>query len=281
MNSNPLTSPYFKTVLNLIGLACGLFIVWSFLFKAEPKSADTSVLVFEDHFSEKTLDSTKWVDCYWWDVDGCTNAGNSELEWYLPENVYIKDGALILEARDQETTNSQGQFFPFTSGLVSTGRQVSDTSIEPKFSFQYGTVEVRAKFPEGKGLWPAIWLLPIKHESRPEIDILEVLGHETELARFHVHYLNEHGEKESLGETAQVSDLSIGWQTIVLDWQPDRITWSLNGEELWRVTNPQAIPQEPMYLILNLAVGGNYPGPPSLDTQFPGQMEVDYVRIWQ
>ena len=267
--------------INLIFLA-GLvlsFVFWS--GKAQTTNTSGMTLVFEDEFTKTTLDESKWVDCYWWTIDGCTNAGNNELEWYTSENVYVKNGSLYLEAREEIVVNFERDLFPYSSGMVTTGRNVSDTSIPPKFSFQYGKVEVRAKFPAGTGLWPAIWLLPVTHISRPEIDIFEMLGHETNLARLHVHYLDESDERDSLGHAQFVPDLTDGWQTIALDWQPDHIIWYLNNEPIWEVTDPQAIPDEPLYLILNLAVGGDYPGPPDEKTQFPTHIEIDYVRIWQ
>lgn len=238
-------------------------------------------LVFSDEFDGTELDEDKWVDCYWWDVEGCTNAGNSELEWYLPENVRIQQGSLILETQKEMITTHNRELFPYSSGMVTTGRDVSDTEVPTKFSFQYGTIEVRAKFPAGKGLWPAIWLLPITHESRPEIDVLELLGHEVRSARMHLHYVDSEQERQSMGHTQFVPDLTEGWQTIGLDWQADKITWYLNGDEIWEVTDPEAVPHEPLYLILNLAVGGDYPGPPDQTTSFPSHVEIDYVRIWQ
>lgn len=246
-----------------------------------PSPADNMQLVFSDEFDQAELDRDKWVDCYWWDIEGCTNAGNSELEWYLPENVRIHRGSLILETRKEMITNHNRELFPYSSGMVTTGREVSDTEEPPKFSFQYGYVEVKAKFPAGKGLWPAIWLLPITHESRPEIDIFELLGDETQLARLHLHYIDSEQERQSVGHKQFVPDLTDGWQTIGLNWQADKIVWYLNGQPIWEVTDPEAISQEPMYLILNLAVGGDYPGSPDHSTQFPAQVEIDYVRIWQ
>ncbi|MFK7805330.1 MAG: family 16 glycosylhydrolase [Anaerolineae bacterium] len=238
-------------------------------------------LVFADEFDQHELDSSKWADCYWWDVEGCTNKGNSELEWYLPENVKVGRGSLILEARKEMVTNPNRELFPYSSGMVTTGRNVSDTDIPANFSFQFGYVEVKAKFPAGKGLWPAIWLLPITHESRPEIDILEILGDEMNAARMHIHYIDSDQQRQSVGHTQFVPNLGEGWQTIGLDWQPDRVTWFLNGDLIWEVTDPEVIPQESLYLIINLAVGGDYPGSPNSTTVFPSQVEVDYVRIWQ
>ena len=246
-----------------------------------PSPANEMELVFSDEFEQTELDSDKWVDCYWWDIEGCTNAGNSELEWYLPENVSVHRGSLILEARKEVITNHNRELFPYSSGMVTTGRDVSDTDKPPKFSFQYGYVEVKANFPAGTGLWPAIWLLPITHESRPEIDIFELLGDDVQLARLHIHYVDDEKERQSVGHKQFVPDLTDGWQTIGLNWQEDKVTWYLNGNQIWEVTEPEAIPHEPLYLILNLAVGGDYPGPPDSSTQFPAQVEIDYVRIWQ
>jgi beta-glucanase (GH16 family) len=237
-------------------------------------------LVFRDEFDGPPLDTDRWVTCYWWDDNGCSNEGNSELEWYQPGNVVVGDGVLALEAREEEVRTRRGRY-PYTSGMVTTGRDVDDLEVAPGFSFTYGYVEVRAKVPEGTGLWPALWLLPADHESRPEIDIVEVLGDTPEIARFHIHYEDGDGDRLSPGYDWVDTDLSEDWHVYAVEWTDDRVAWYLDGVVRWEVTDPEAIPHEDLYLIMNLAVGGEWPGAPDEDTEFPAQFLIDYVRIWQ
>lgn len=238
-------------------------------------------LIFADEFATDQLDKSRWVTCYWWVTDGCTILSNNELEWYQPDNVSVSGGKLILEARKQIITGWNGQVFPYTSGLVSTGRASSDLKEASRFSFQYGYVEIRAKIPAGQGLWPAFWMLPITHESRPEIDIMEILGHYPERITFHTHYLDSAGTKSDLSGEWIGSDFSQDWHTFGVDWQSDHVTWYVDGVERFKVTDPSAVPSEYMYIILNLAVGGDWPGAPDASTLFPNRFEIDYVHVYQ
>jgi beta-glucanase (GH16 family) len=238
-------------------------------------------LVFRDEFDGPRLATDRWVTCYWWDDDGCSNEGNDELEWYRPDNVIVDDGRLVLEAREESTRTRRGDRYPYTSGMVTTGRDVDDLAVPPGFVFTYGYVEVRAKVPSGTGLWPAVWLLAADHESRPEIDIIEVLGDTPEVARFHIHYNDRTGDRQSPGQDWIGPDLSEDWHLYAVEWTEDRVVWYLDGVARWEVTDPEAIPREDLYLILNLAVGGEWPGAPDDDTEFPARFLIDYVRIWQ
>ncbi len=242
--------------------------------------ADDWELVFADEFSGTALDTTKWVTCYWWAIDGCAIGTNGERQWYLPDNVGVDDGELRLTARLEQTTTPDGELRPYTSGMVSTGRAGSDLEEEPRFAFTYGRAEVRARLPFGQGLWPAFWLLPIDHESRPEIDVMEVLGHDTATLRMHYHYTDD-GDRSSLGRNVTTTDLAVGWHTYAVEWGPDAIIWYLDGHERWRIEDRTIIPDEPMYLIVNLAVGGEFPGEPDAATPFPSVYGVDHVRVWQ
>lgn len=237
-------------------------------------------LVFGDEFEGGGLDGARWVTCYWWAIDGCAIGTNGELEWYQPANVRVTDGALHLEARREQVTTPDGELRAFTSGMVSSGRATSNQEEAPRFAFTYGRAEIRAQIPVGQGLWPAFWLLPLDHESRPEIDVMEILGHDTGTLRMHYHY-TEDGERASLGRNLSAGDLAVGWHTYTIEWAPQALVWYLDGHEVWRVEDRGLIPDEPMYLIVNLAVGGEFPGDPDESTPFPTQYEVDYVRVWQ
>jgi beta-glucanase (GH16 family) len=238
-------------------------------------------IMFRDEFNGTELDRNKWVTCYWWDEDGCTNLGNNELQWYQPENVLVEDGNLILRALEQPIIGYQGQEFPYTSGMVTTASLDHDHPEHASFTFQYGFAEIRAKVPAGQGLWPAFWTLPIDYTSKPEIDILEILGHEPDAIHFAVHYLDEDGESDNEGEWWRGGpDFSQDWHIYAVDWQEDRIIWYVDGIERWRFTDMDHMPATPLYLLLNLAVGGDWPGSPDETTEFPADFLIDYVRVW-
>jgi len=237
-------------------------------------------LVFSDEFNEATLSPDKWTTCYWWDNNGCTNLGNNELQWYVPGNVGTDDGALVLVAKEEEVIGHEGRTFGYTSGMVTSGRYYEEEPSQTRFATTYGYFEMRARIPSGKGLWPAFWLLPTNHTSKPEIDIVEVLGHRPDILEMHYHYKTASGETTNRGSDIQTVDLSGDWQTYGLEWSPEAITWYLNGEELWRFEDAEVISDVPMYLIINLAVGGNWPGSPDENTEFPAKLTIDYVRVW-
>ena len=234
----------------------------------------------ERFFEEHELDPDRWTTCYWWDDNGCTNLANNEQQWYRPENISIEDGSLVLTARREEVIGWEGREFPYTSGLVTTGRYYDEHPRNVRFAATEGIFEMRARIPGGKGMWPAFWLLPTSLESEPEIDIMEVLGHRPHVLELHFQYLDDRGRDVSVGHEVRTSDLTKDWHVYGVDWSSERIVWYLDGKEVWRYTDRRRIPDEPMYIIVNLAVGGDWPGNPDSSTEFPARMEVDYVRAW-
>jgi beta-glucanase (GH16 family) len=239
--------------------------------------ARTTVLL-DESFDGPALDTSVWNTCHWWGDEGCTISSNDELEWYRSEQVSVSGGALRLTADRIPTRGSDGRDYEYRSGMVTTGPTDSDNS-EAKVSWTYGTVEAHLRVPEGRGLWPALWMLPADRESRPEIDIMEVIGQDPGQNIMHFHPRDRSEESPSSryrlpgGKT-----LAEGWHTLRLDWQPRRLTFFVDDKEVWQVTGKQ-VPDEPMYLVINLAVGGVYPGPPDETTRFPATFEIDRVRI--
>ncbi len=239
-------------------------------------------LAFQDEFNNRTVNLQKWTTCYWWDNHGCTNASNRELEWYQPGNVAIQDGKLMLTARKEAVKVPDGKAYSYTSGMVTTGPATENTRDPATFAFTYGYVEVRAMVPKGQGLWPAIWLLPADQQPLPEIDAMEILGNDPKTVNMDFHYLNNDGTVEDSSSTWTSSiDLTTGWHTFGLDWEPDRIVWYIDGVQRREFTQKELIPNKPMYLLINLAVGGDWPGNPNSSTLFPSTFQVDYVRIWK
>lgn len=238
-------------------------------------------LAFNDDFDEAELSRENWTRCYWWDKQGCTNLSNNNLQWYTRNNLAVEDGKLVITARPERVIGWEGRPFPFTSGLITSGRYYAEPRSAGRYEATYGYYEMRAKIPSGKGLWPAFWLLPADQESLPEIDIMEVLGHRPSRLELHFHYRNDAGGRRTFAKEVDTTDLSADWHTYGLDWTPEHIIWYLDGRELWRYTDRAHIPNEPMYMIVNLAVGGDWPGNPDRTTRFPARMEVDYVRAWR
>jgi beta-glucanase (GH16 family) len=233
------------------------------------------VQVFHDDFDTEAL-AEHWNTCHWWDDGGCTIASNDELQWYLPSQVAIKEGKLQLTAEERQVEAPDGRRFDHASGMVTTGPP--SYRAESRFDFTYGRVEARVRVPVGTGLWSAVWLLPSTSESRPEIDMLEVLGDDTTEWILHFHPLDR--SRESDGHRVTGPDLSTGFHNIGLEWEPGLLRWFIDGEQVWSVAGDH-VPDEPMYLVANLAVGGVYPGPPTADTEFPARFEIDRVTVWQ
>jgi len=238
-------------------------------------------LLFSDEFDGASLDRSKWVTCYWWDRGGCTNLGNHELQWYQPANVTVADGQLRLRAQRETARGQDNTLYDYTSGLISTGRDVDDVARPTKFEFQYGYAEMRALLPSGRGLWPTFWMLPTNHSDKPEIDIMEVLGQCPDVLYLTLHYRDSGARARQQQGIARGVDLSSGWHVYGVDWAPDRIVWYLDGVERFRYEDTRHIPHEPMYVLVNLAVGGDWPGAPDSATVFPANLLVDYVRIWR
>ncbi len=240
--------------------------------------------VFADEFNGNSLDSSRWVTCYdWYDAvyKGCTNHGNHELEWYTKGQVSVHDGYAELTAKPQATrgwNGSREQLYPYTSGMISTGRDTPDS--QPKWSAQYGYYEARMKVDGGKGVWPAFWLLPIDRSWPPEIDIMELLGHEPTHVRMTYHWPGP-GDNPIKDETIFTGgDFTKGWHVYSVAWAPGQIDWYIDGKRRKHVAS-EHVPDKPMELIINLAIGGMLPGDPDSTTPFPAKAQVDYVRAYR
>ena len=214
---------------------------------------------------------------------------NNELQSYVdsPENIYLEDGKLVL--KPVETKNADGTV-SYTSGRVNT---------QNKHDFKYGIFEARAKVPAGQGFLPAFWMMPTNENLYGqwprcgEIDIMEVLGNDTTRSYGTLHYGNPHNQSQA-GCTLTEGNFSDEYHTFAVEWEPDRISWYVDGvmihtENDWysategqgEITYPAPFDQ-PFYIILNLAVGGNWPGSPDETTDIAGSaFYVDYVRVYQ
>jgi beta-glucanase (GH16 family) len=213
-----------------------------------------SKLIFNEEFSGDELDTTYWSTEYRW---GRTN--EPELQYYSPDAIQVSDGILRITADQQKADGMD-----YTSGLIAS---------YDRFSFTYGYLEMRAKVPYGQGLWPAFWTHLNDDNESGEIDVFEFLGHEPNIIHMSYHFPELH-EYWFNGP-----DYSQEYHTYAVDWEPDKIVWYIDGVERARATTD--IPDEPMYIIANLAVGGEWPGSPDQTTHFPAHFDIDYIRVYQ
>jgi beta-glucanase (GH16 family) len=218
---------------------------------------------FSDEFDGARVDFDKWSSGYPW---GCTSETTGERQCYVPEALTVRDGRLVIEA-----DRDPGGRLPYRSGMVVS---------HPRFSQRYGYFEMRAKLPRGKGLWPAFWLLPEPAGTwPPELDVMEHFGSEPDRVLVAQHWRDAAGRERRRGRTVAGPDFTAGFHTFGLSWSPTAIVWYVDGVERFR--SRRDIPAEEMYVLVNLAVGGEAPGQPDATTGFPSRMEVDYVRVWE
>lgn len=170
---------------------------------------------------------------------------------------------------------------PYLSGVITSYNS---------FRFKYGRVEARARMPAGKGLWSAFWLLNAYYNQDqpedPEIDIIEAIGDRTTTANQAYHYKSDNDgdgqfdDRNSQEFRTRINDFSQSFHVYRVDWEPGRIVWYVDDVETARIEGDQ-VSDEQMYLIANLAVGGNFPGPADETTPFPARFEIDYIRVYQ
>ncbi|MCU0451662.1 MAG: glycoside hydrolase family 16 protein [Bernardetiaceae bacterium] len=234
-------------------------------------------LVWADEFDTAGRpDPTKWA----YDVGG-HGWGNQELQFYtenVPRNARVENGHLIIEAhREPVQTNNYS-----SAKLVTRG----------KASWTYGRLEVRARLPQGRGTWPAIWMLAdvpqLKWPDDGEIDIMEHVGHDQGVVHGTVHtkaYHHSIGTQKG-GQTRDAA-VSSEFRTYRIDWSPQQIEWYIDGKKYYTFANEQKTKAEwpfdrPFYLILNLAIGGAWGGQKGVDdSQLPQRLEVDWVRVYK
>lgn len=219
-------------------------------------------LIFGEEFDGQAVNDAIWDNEMAW---GRYTTG--QLEHYSPEALLVEDGTLAITASD----DADGQRNrPYRSGVVSS---------HDRFDFTYGYVEIRARVPSGVGLWPAFWLAPASEDSGSEIDVFEILGHEPEVVYMTLHYDDEGGEHQEPGLSYKGPNYSDDYHTYAVHWTPDAVVWYIDGIERARQT--EGVPDEPMYLIANLAVGGEWPGSPDDTTRFPASLVIDWIRVYE
>ena len=266
----------------------------------EVSPGDDLTLVWSEEFDGPEIDPETW---FFATGDGSEVGlpggwGNNELQYYLPDNAMIVNGVLQITAR-RETAGG----LDYTSARINT---------EDRFAFQYGRIEANIKLPAGQGIWPAFWMLsqdsdylctafPSQNDGEDacrwaaigEIDIVEAVNldgtGENEIFGT-IHYGGEFPYNTST-ETkfTPTADVTDNFHRYAVEWDADEIRWYFDGE-LYAVQNswfstadnggPGAPFNQPFHILLNVAVGGNFPGSPNGTTPFPVTMEVDWVRVY-
>lgn len=241
--------------------------------------------IWQDEFNQPLgsgPDSAKWGH----DL-GATGWGNAELQEYTAarENSFVA----------ADPAASHGRALVIRALRTADGRHTSARlTSQGRFSFRHGRVEARLKLPEGQGIWPACWMLGDGFGRVPwpacgEIDIMEVVGHRPGVLHGTLHGPGYSG-RDGLTGTCTLPDgakFSDAYHVFALDWRPGRIEWLLDGT-VYHALTPAHLPagarwvfdDTPFFLLLNLAVGGKWPGYPDGTTQFPQEFRIDYVRVW-
>lgn len=233
-------------------------------------------IVWHDEFEGTELDLQNWT----FDLGG-GGWGNQEWQAYTnrPENIRLEDGMLVIEAREEPE---------FVGGRSYSSARIKTQGLH---AWQYGRIEARIKLPYGQGIWPAFWMLgeDINKKGWPtagEIDILEFIGREPDHVYATVHapgYSGGDGVGSSI--TVAPETLRNDFRVYAIEWEENEIRWYFDDQEYFRLT-PDDVPDEwifdhPFFVILNLAVGGRWPGYPDDTTVFPQFLYVDFVRVYQ
>jgi beta-glucanase (GH16 family) len=247
-----------------------------------PTSYPGMQLVWGEEFNGNTLNTNDWN----YDLgDGCgdnnCNWGNNELQYYTDgQNLYFSGGNMIIEAR-KETKGGKN----YTSTRLTT---------MGKKSFKYGRIDLRAKLPRGQGIWPAFWMLGNNYRGTPqvgwpgcgEIDIMEFLGHEETKVHSTIHYKAGTGARNNTAFINTTSPLPNEYHVFSLEWRQDYMRMLVDDKEIATFTPLTQAGADhpfnnPFFFLVNLAVGGNWPGAPNATTYFPQWYFIDYIRVFQ
>ena len=234
-------------------------------------------LIWFDEFENSELDTNLWN----YDIgDGCPDLcgwGNNEQQYYSdsPENIKVQDGRLIITAREDSLGG-----LSYSSSKITTQR---------KGNFKYGRFEARMKLPTTQGMWPAFWMLSSQNvygewPRSGEMDIAEMIGSMPGQAVGSVHTGMPYVYKSGYYNLPMGETFADSFHIFAMEWEPDSITWFVDGNKYHQLTPNDISPwspfQEDFYIILNLAVGGEWPGPVDASTVLPQTLDVDYVRVY-
>lgn len=241
-------------------------------------------LIWQDEFNGSSIDYSKWEH-----EINAKGGGNNELQYYTarPDNSYVANGRLVIQALKESYTGPEGHR-NYTSARLRTLN---------KGDFLYGRIDVRAKLPAGQGLWPAIWMLPTDWvyggwAASGEIDIVEAVNLKAgggNKIYGTLHYGGPWPDNTHTGTSfTPATSVVDNFHTYSIEWEPGEIRWYVDGQHYqtqnswWSSGGAYPAPfNQRFHIILNVAVGGNWPGSPNNSTVFPQRMEVDYVRVYK
>ena len=242
-----------------------------------PTSYPGYTLVWSDEFSAASLDLNLWNQEI---GNGTGGWGNNELEYYTNslKNVFLSNGNLVIEARKEAVGG-----FNYSSGRMTT---------QNKKNFKFGRIDIRAKLPVSKGMWPALWMLGANINSAGwpacgETDIMELVGAYPSRVSATVHWRDGAGAHASKGAnySSMTGDFSQQFHVFSVIWAKDTMKFYVDDNLYLTINASDAGATYPFnadqFFIFNVAVGGDWPGPPDATTQFPQRMFVDYVRVFQ
>lgn len=275
-----------RSILACLVAAAGVLSLTSAVAAPSPAAASTGQLVWSAEFDGPAgtpPDPSKWTP----EVGG-SGWGNNEHQYYTDStrNAAL-DGAghLVITAREENPAGYDCWYGPCTytsARLITAG----------KFTQTYGHFEARIKVPRGQGIWPAFWMLgndigSVGWPNSGEIDIMENIGREPGTVHGSLHGPGYSGGNSLTGSYTLPNGqaLADGFHTFAIDWSPNSVTWYIDGIQYSHHTAADTggdpwVFDHPFFLILNVAVGGNWPGYPDETTVFPQQMVVDYVRVY-
>ena len=239
-------------------------------------------IVWQDEFDKDSLDLTKWsreIGGHGW--------GNNELQFYTDSdsNSYVENGNLILKAQvvPQGIGSSKGLRYYSSARLRTYG----------KGDWKYGRIEVKAKVASGQGIWPAIWMLPTDWlfggwPSSGEIDIMEHVGYDLGVVHGSVHTeAYNHKINTQRSSAKKIANVDTEFHVYSIIWNKDKISFFIDDVQYFIFENDQQSNyktwpfDQRFHLLINIAVGGDWPGNPDNSTNFPRTMLVDYVRVYE
>lgn len=277
-----------RKIMRSLGLllTCGIALVGlagckGNKYKNTPKKEGYKIL-WADEFDGEELNKDLWMR-----EERPAGWTNEELQAYTDkeENGFVRDGKFVIKGIEKE------------NGYYSSCK-LRNTE---KASFMYGRIEASAKVPTGKGLWPAIWMMPLNEDvygqwpKCGEIDIMEVLGDNVEKAYGTLHWGSPHAEKQGTVTKTGANSFANEFHTYAVEWEPGQIEWFIDGESYLVVNDwftavegedekPYPAPFNQKFCIqINLAIGGTWPGNPEPGAEYmdKAEFEIDYVRVYQ